>query len=140
MPLLVVCRGEECRSVTSVKKESMAWDSAEDFNLYEEDDGDDEESPEDDDHGPIKFSDSESNDELLPPHPSQLSVESKEDFVKFIPLKKEMGLIGGQKASPAAILRAPEWGPPLPVSSDEGDENIAESRSESVPDTPAELL
>ena len=120
------------------EKESLAWDSAEDFTLYEEDDGDDNESSEDDDHGPIKFSDSESDDEVFPPHPSQLSVETKEDFVKFILMKKEMGLIGGQKASPAAILRAPEWGPPLPVSSDEDDENIAEGQSESVPDTPAE--
>ena len=35
------------------EKESLAWDSAEDFTLYEEDDGDDNESSEDDDHGPI---------------------------------------------------------------------------------------
>ena len=48
------------------EKESLAWDSAEDFTLYEEDDGDDNESSEDDDHGPIKFSDSESDDEDSP--------------------------------------------------------------------------
>ena len=119
------------------EKESLAWDSAEDFTLYEEDDADDNESSEDDDHGPIKFSDSESDDEVPPPPPGQLSLESKEDFVKLVLMKKEMGFINGQKASSGAILRAPEWGPPLPESSDEDDENMAESRPESVPDTPA---
>ena len=128
----------DCSSSSSSEVGSLAWDSAEDFTLYEEDDGDDNESPEDDDHGPIKFSDSESDDEDPPPPPDQLNVKSKEDFVKFILIKKEMGLIKGQKASSNAILRAPEWGPPLPVSSDEEDQNIAEGRPESVPDTPAE--
>ena len=132
----------ECaQSISDVGEEddkSLAWDSGEDFNLYEEDDGDDEKSSEDDDHGPIKFSDSESDDEVPPPPPGQLSLESKEDFVKLVLMKKEMGFINGQKASSGAILRAPEWGPPLPESSDEDDENMAESRPESVPDTPAE--
>ena len=140
----------ECdQSISDVGEEddkSLAWDSGEDFNLYEEDDGDDEKSSEDDDHGPIKFSDSESDDEVFPPHPSllhpesksglKLHVESKEDFVNFIVVKKEMGLIRGQKALPATKLLAPEWGPPLPVSSDEDHENISEGQSESVP--PAE--
>ena len=132
----------ECdQSISDVGEEddkSLAWDSGEDFNLYEEDDGDDEKSSEDDDHGPIKFSDSESDDEVPPPPPGQINVESKEDFVNFIGVKKEMGFIRGQKASPGAILLAPEWGPPLPVSSDEDEdhENITEGQSESVP--PAE--
>merc|ERR1712155_326484 len=69
------------------EKESLAWDSAEDFTLYAEDDGDDNESPEDDDHGPIKFSDSESDDEVPPPPPGRLNVESKEDFVKLVLMK-----------------------------------------------------
>ena len=93
----------------SADVESMSWDNSEDlYRLYYDNDEDEDEDYENDDHGPIQFSDVE--DQESSPHQS----ETNSNFVTKV---------FKTKASPEMIRCAPKVGPPVPVSSSDEEEN-----------------
>ena len=106
----------ECdASSYSADVESLSWDNSEDlYRLYYDDEDEEVEDDENDDHGPIQFSDR--SDEESSPHQSETNFNlnvNKETFKK--------------KASPKMIKCAPKIGPPILVStSDEEEDDVKE--------------
>ena len=108
----------------SSDEESLSWDSGEDYNVYREDEDDADADDENDDHGPIIFSDS-AEDELSPP-PSILS-SSDDDNFNQTPSRRKL------TQEEIRNLRPPKLGPLVPVTSSSSDEDDNEKVVEAVP-------
>ena len=111
----------ECdTSSYSADVESLSWDNSEDlYRLYYDDDEEEDDYNENDDHGPIQFS---NENEESSPHQSETSFNLNANVNIF-----------KRKASPEIIRYAPKSGPFIPVSSSDEEENDVEEGVETIP-------